>query len=363
MNIYDDLQFLDSRKSYEEVKSFFLDVSEASGFFRERMEKLIDYNVTGMLALSSKLLAHVYKLVLVNATKEELYQGEIIGWLIAMTGVGLQISDDICDKSNVREGKPCWYLLPEVEKTAVLDTNFMFSCTTLAVHHFFKDHPCYKQIAFQFNKIITGMTIGQYLDAEDNHKPGSLDIDMERLTWERYRQVIAFKSNCQPAVSLALFLVQETNEVLHKELLKFGDRASFLMQVSDDYLDVFPPPGVSMGTDIEEGKVTWCICRALEKASPEQKKDLEQNYGKKDKQSVKIVKKIFRKLNLKKDFDEYELTPEKEKEAIDRLLSETKGNRICGNNGIPWSVFEVCKSAFKLCKNNYAYLESGLKHI
>ena len=344
------------------MKFFFLEATEAEELLKERINKLIDYNVTGMLALNSKLLAHGYKSLLIKATQQELYQGEIIAWLVAITGVAIQISDDICDKSSVRDGKPCWYLVPEVGKTAVLDTNFIFSCIPLAVHHFFGHHPCYQQIALQFNKIITGTTIGQYLDVQNNHKPGSLDINIEKLTWERYRQVAALKANCQPLVSLALFLVEETNEVLHREFLKFGDRASFLVQVSNDYLDVFPPPGTSMGTDIQDGKLTWCISRALEKASPEQKKVLEQNYGKKDKQSVKTVKKIFRKLNLKKDFDEYQLIPEKEKEVMDCLLSKTKGNTIFGDNGIPLSAFEVCNSAFKLWKNNSVYIESELKH-
>ena len=54
---------------------------------------------------------------------------------------------------------------------------------------------------------------------------------------------------------------------------------------------------------------------------------------------------IFRKLNLKQDFDEHELISEKEKETVDRLLSDTKGNTICGDHGIPSSAFEVCKSA------------------
>ena len=38
--MYDDLQSLDSKKSYEEVKSFFLDATEVGELFKERMEKL-----------------------------------------------------------------------------------------------------------------------------------------------------------------------------------------------------------------------------------------------------------------------------------------------------------------------------------
>ena len=59
-----------------------------------------------------------------------------MAWLIAMTNVGLEILDDICDKSSVREGKACWYLLPEVGKTASLRHQFhtqfhSFGCSSL----------------------------------------------------------------------------------------------------------------------------------------------------------------------------------------------------------------------------------------
>ena len=53
-----------------------------------------------------------------------------------------------------------------------------------------------------------------------------------------------------------------------------------------------------MGTDIQEGKVTWLAYKALEKASPKQKKLLEESYGKRDKKCVRFVKKVFRELNL-----------------------------------------------------------------
>ena len=43
MNLYDDLQSLDSKKSYEEVKSFFLNATEVKGLLKERMDKFIGY--------------------------------------------------------------------------------------------------------------------------------------------------------------------------------------------------------------------------------------------------------------------------------------------------------------------------------
>lgn len=51
----------------------------------------------------------------------------------------------------------------------------------------------------------------------------------------------------------------------------------FILHVQDDYLDCFGDPSVigKIGTDIEDNKCGWLIVKALERASPEQRKLLE----------------------------------------------------------------------------------------
>ena len=49
------------------------------------------------------------------------------------------------------------------------------------------------------------------------------------------------------------------------------------MYLQDDYLDCYGDPSVigKIGTDIEDNKCGWLIVKALERASPEQRKLLE----------------------------------------------------------------------------------------
>ena len=61
-----------------------------------------------------------------------------------------------------------------------------------------------------------------------------------------------------------------------------------------------------IGTDIEDNKCGWLICKGLEKMTPDQKKIFEENYGKKDPACVAKIKAVYREIDVEKDFKDYE---------------------------------------------------------
>ena len=79
-------------------------------------------------------------------------------------------------------------------------------------------------------------------------------------------------------------------------------------QIQDDYLDCFGSPEVigKVGTDIQDNKCSWLVVQALLKATPAQRRILEQNYGKWDDKKVEKVKKVYREMELPKAFETYE---------------------------------------------------------
>jgi len=79
-------------------------------------------------------------------------------------------------------------------------------------------------------------------------------------------------------------------------------------QIQDDYLDCYGNPEVigKIGTDIEDNKCSWLINQALAKASPEQYKLLNENYGKKNPKNVAVIKQIYKDLEIEKLYKEYE---------------------------------------------------------
>ena len=61
-----------------------------------------------------------------------------------------------------------------------------------------------------------------------------------------------------------------------------------------------------VGRDIEDGKCSWIVVKALEKATPEQKAILKENYGKEDASCVGTVRKLFLEIGLPGLFMDYE---------------------------------------------------------
>lgn len=81
-------------------------------------------------------------------------------------------------------------------------------------------------------------------------------------------------------------------------------------QVQDDYLDAFTPPEIlgKIGTDIIDGKCSWCICKTLSLASPEQIEVLKKNYGTNEvgSEEEKTVKRVYDEVGLKEKYAKYQ---------------------------------------------------------
>lgn len=73
-------------------------------------------------------------------------------------------------------------------------------------------------------------------------------------------------------------------------------------------MDCFGNPEVTgkVGTDIEEGKCTWLVVVALQRATPSQKEIIEKYYGIKDPEAVKVIKNLYEELGLPNTYSIYE---------------------------------------------------------
>ena len=71
-------------------------------------------------------------------------------------------------------------------------------------------------------------------------------------------------------------------------------------QVQDDYLDCFGTPEQigKIGTDIVDNKCSWLVNVALSVANSEQRKVLDECYGRKDAEMEKKVKVLYEELGL-----------------------------------------------------------------
>ena len=79
-------------------------------------------------------------------------------------------------------------------------------------------------------------------------------------------------------------------------------------QAQDDYLDAFADPETlgKIGTDIQDNKCSWLVNQALRKVNSEQRKLLEENYGRKDAAKEAKVKALYHELKLSEFYEQWE---------------------------------------------------------
>lgn len=79
-------------------------------------------------------------------------------------------------------------------------------------------------------------------------------------------------------------------------------------QIQDDFLDYSGTPEQigKIGTDIIDNKCSWCINTALAVATPEQRKVLDENYGRKDAAKEARIKALYEEIGIPAKYKAYE---------------------------------------------------------
>ncbi|NWR26299.1 FPPS synthase, partial [Emberiza fucata] len=97
---------------------------------------------------------------------------------------------------------------------------------------------------------------------------------------------------------------KEEHEDAKAILLEMGE----FFQIQDDFLDCYGDPALTgkVGTDIQDNKCSWLVVQCLQRATPQQRHILEENYGSKEPQKVAKVKELYDALGMVAAFREYE---------------------------------------------------------
>eukprot|EP00301_Raphidiophrys_heterophryoidea_P009879 c14890_g1_i1.p1 GENE.c14890_g1_i1~~c14890_g1_i1.p1 ORF type:complete len:410 (-),score=93.28 c14890_g1_i1:132-1280(-) len=259
-----------------------------------------------------------------NLTVEQTFEACILGWCVEWLQAFFLVADDVMDRSTTRRGLPCWYKLPNVcEANAVNDSLVLESCIFIILKKYFSDRPYYGQLVDVVHDVAFKTEVGQHLDTNST-KPDQ-GLNLSRFTIQRYKSIVKYKTAYYSFhLSCALALIY--CDLASKERLTHCETISLLLgeyfQVQDDMLDCYGDPEVigKIGTDIQDSKCSWLICKALERADASQRAVLEQNYGKHDATSVQAVKDIYKHMQLEQAFENYET---KIKSEIDTAIAHT----------------------------------------
>ena len=309
--------------------------------FIEYMRTMVDYTVPG--GKLNRGISVVHSLAALKGdvlTEEDVHRASCIGWCIEWLQAFLLVADDIMDDSPTRRGKPAWFRTDGVGLNAINDSLLLKSHVTHVIREVCgADKALYATLLDLFLDVTWQTELGQGLDTT-SFEPGKLGPDgFTRYTDERYLAIVRYKTAfytfwlpVASALALAGIHDEAAMEAARGVCLPMGE----FFQMQDDFLDCFGDPAVigKVGTDIEEGKCTWLVLRALERATEEQKALLAAKLGTSDPAEVAEVKALYRELGLP------ELFAKLEEETDAAMATRISGCVASTGGAIPAAVFE-----------------------
>lgn len=278
-------------------------------------------------------------------SEEQYFQSATLGWMIELLQAFFLVSDDIMDSSITRRGSPCWYRQPSVGMIAINDAFMLEASIYVLLKKYFRSHPSYIDFVELFQETSLQTELGQTCDLltapEDK-------VDLDNFSMNKYTFIVIYKTayySFYLPIALALLQLSIATPKNLKQaediLIPMGE----YFQIQDDYLDNFGNPEHigKIGTDIMDNKCSWLVNQALQVATPEQRKVLEENYGQKIAGKEAEVKKLYNELNLEQRYKDYE---EKRVGEIQSMI-----DNVDESEGLKKSIFEsFLKKIYKRSK-------------
>ncbi|KAH7008304.1 isoprenoid synthase domain-containing protein [Ilyonectria destructans] len=260
-------------------------------------------------------------------SEDEYFHAATLGWMTELLQAFFLVSDDIMDSSITRRGQPCWYRQDGVGMIAINDAFMLEAAIYTLLKKYFKTHPAYVDLIELFHETTFQTEMGQLCDLitapEDR-------VNLDNFSLEKYSFIVVYKTAYYSFyLPVALALLQ-LNLATPKNLKQAEDILIPLgeyFQIQDDYLDNFGDPEFigKIGTDIKDNKCSWLVNQALAIVTPEQRKVLEENYGRKDDAKEKVIKQLFDELNLEQRYLDYEEKFVKDIRARIANIDESEG--------------------------------------
>ncbi|MEM0372369.1 MAG: polyprenyl synthetase family protein [archaeon] len=317
----------------EDIEKFFVEKQKKFGyrdeFVNEAIEVLKDYTLRGGKRLRSTLITMTYRG----------YSGDLSDTKIIRPSSSVEFMqsyllthDDLMDEALIRRNKPTphvwiadWYKkkIENNDKKAKkfgsdmaivlgdIFNNFGVECLLEA------DFPAERKLeaCWIYNNTAETTGKGQLLDIWFSMRKGKPVTEQDHLNVID-RKTVEYTIEKPMLMGAALANVPEAErKIIHNYAFPLG-RA---FQLQDDLLDYYASEeklGKAVLTDLREGKHTIVLIKALEKATPEQKKFLMSMVGKYNpsEEEIERVRKII------KDTGSYDYS----KKIIDDYINESK---------------------------------------
>lgn len=274
------------------------------------LAKCIQYNVPNGKKNRGLAVPATYRLLRPQHTPDELRLAYILGWCVEFLQAFFLVTDDVMDGSTTRRGQSCWHLKESLGVAAFNDSILLEASVYNIIDRHFAKLDCYPFLLREFHNAASHTAVGQSLDLLTSMpKDGRFELDSYDMN--RYNYIVKYKTayySFALPVGLGMRLAGIHDEKMHKLSRKILLEMGHFFQVQDDYLDCFGDPEITgkNGTDIQDGKCSWLIVVALQRANKEQKQVLKECYGSSNEANVSRVKNIYEELRIPHVFRNYE---------------------------------------------------------
>ena len=278
------------------------------------LSSLLHYTVPGGKMNRGLSVPHTYSLLVPDCQERDIHLANVLGWSVEMLQAFFLVADDIMDSSITRRGQPCWYRRDGVGLAGFNDSLVLETGVYTMIRLYFRSKPYYLQLLETMLEVTRFTVYGQSLDTSTANNftmvkghPDSLNI----FSMDRYTAIVKYKTSFYSfylPVVLAIHMAGYSDPKLYDSAREILLEIGHYFQVTDDYLDCFGDPEVigKIGTDIQDGKCSWLIVKALETATEDQKKTLAQHYGRDNDADISIIKNIYKELEVQQQFLNYE---------------------------------------------------------
>lgn len=243
-----------------------------------------------------------------DLSSEEYSKVALLGWCIELLQAYFLVADDMMDHSKTRRGQPCWYLKEGVGNIAINDSFMLEGALYILLKKHFRNEKYYVDLLDLFHEVTFQTELGQLIDLITADEE---IVDLDKFSLSKHSFIVIYKTayySFYLPVALAMFMSGINSEQDLKQVRDILIPLGEYFQIQDDFLDCFGTPEQigKIGTDIKDNKCSWVVNQALLHANEEQRKLLDENYGKKDDESEKRCKQLFNDLNIEKIYFDYE---------------------------------------------------------
>ncbi|SBT71383.1 geranylgeranyl pyrophosphate synthase [Plasmodium malariae] len=310
---------------------------------------LFDYNCLGGKNIRGILVILIYEYVKnrdINSSEWE--KAACLAWCIEILQASFLVADDIMDKGETRRNKYCWYLLKEVEtKNAVNDVLLLYNAIYKLIELYLRNESCYVDIIASFRDATLKTIIGQHLDANifsEKYSDISRNIDVNNINvseqslininminFKVYQNIVihktAYYSFFLPIVCGMQLAGISLDNLIYKKVENISVLMGEYFQIHDDFMDYFGDEEKTgkVGSDIQNNKLTWPLIKTFELCSESDKIKIIKNYGKNNRECVKVIDSMYEQYDIKYHYSEYE---KEQKEKIQKAICELQHEGI-----------------------------------